>query len=186
MRTPAALLAISILLLACPPPTPPVEEAPSHPSGLRFPDRLGELTRIDDRPGKTREGIDVTYGRTKDEGGGLICRVTLDPVIAAPGAPEDVLIAEQRTSYKRHYVSLIEGRAEPFASEHPFRGATLHGSGVVTKRTNHSEVWESSLTTYVVDGWNVTFVVLERNADGSRPPLSAVTCASAFFSENGP
>jgi hypothetical protein len=164
------------------------EDPAPHASGLRFPERIGELGRLETKPGKDASGIDVTYGWRKAKERGLLCRVVVEPATSTAATAEEVLVEEWRVSVQRHDKTLRSGDPgeERFDVTHPFRGATIPGMGLLTKKKLHSEVWESWIVTYLIDGWNVTFVGLERDPDESLPPLAVEECAAAFLRENSP
>jgi hypothetical protein len=125
----------------------------------------------------------VTYARK-----GAFCKIAIEPV-AAEGTADEILGGELRASEVAHDQTLYSeltrgGPEEPLETEHSFRGQTLRGAGIVTSRDSRGGSWQAALETFVVDGWNVTFVTLERDPDDSRPPTALVSCADAFFAAN--
>ena len=59
-------------------------------------------------------------------------------------------------------------------SDAAFRGGALHGKGVVATRDSRAGRWQAALETFLVGGWNVTLITLERDPDKSRPPQPLV------------
>jgi hypothetical protein len=163
----------------------PLPDERHEPSGLRFPGELGEFLRHEPEPGLAEDGVRWTYARK-----GAFCKISIEPVAAAAGGEVEMLAAEYRASVQAHHETLhgelTRGAPEePFESDAAFRGSALHGMGVVATRDSRAGRWQAALETFLVGGWNVTLITLERDPDKSRPPQPLAACASAFFDANG-
>ena len=164
----------------------PIPDEWHEPSRLRFPGALGDFLRNEPENGLAENGVRWTYARK-----GAFCKIAVEPVAAAAGSEAEVLAAEMRASVEAHhetlYGELTRGAPEePFESDATFRGITLHGMGVVATRDSRAGRWQAALETFLLGGWNVTLITLERNPDRSRPPALLAACADAFFAANGP
>jgi hypothetical protein len=162
----------------------PLPDERHDPSGLRFPGELAEFLRHEAEPGLAEDGVRWTYARK-----GAFCKIAIEPVAAAAGSEDEILAAELRASVQAHHETLHgeltrSAPEEPFESAAAFRGSTLHGMGVVAMRESRAGRWQAALETFLVGGWNVTLITLERDPDESRPPQPLASCAAAFFDAN--
>ena len=164
------------------------EPAPDEwhePSRLRFPGELGEFLRNESEDGLADGGVRWTYSRK-----GAFCKIAVEPVAALTRTEAEILAAEMRASVQAHqetlHGELTKGAPEEsFESDATFRGSTLHGMGVVASRDSRGGHWQAALATFVLGGWNLTLITLERNPDKSRPPAPLDACLTAFFDANG-
>jgi hypothetical protein len=163
----------------------PIPDEWHEPSRLRFPGALGEFLRNESEEGLADGSVRWTYSRK-----GAFCKIAVEPVAAVTGTEAEILAAELRASVQAHDESLhgelTRGAPEePFESDATFRGVTLHGMGVIASRDSRGGYWQAALETFVLGGWNLTLVTLERNPDKSRPPAPLEACLTAFFDANG-
>jgi hypothetical protein len=185
-RTIAALAGIAALIAGCSYfQDEPLPDEWHGPSGLRFPGALGEFIRHDPEPGLAEGSVRWTYARQ-----GAFCKIAIEPVAAAAGSEDEILAAELRAAVEVHHETLHgeltrSAPEEPFESDATFRGSTLHGMGVVANRESRAGHWQAALETFLVGGWNVTVITLERDPDSSLPPRSLAACAAAFLAANG-
>jgi hypothetical protein len=186
-RTLVAFLASAVVLLAgCSAfQSEPLPDEAHEPSGLRFPGSLGEFLRNESEAGLADGGVRWTYSRK-----GAFCKIAVEPVAAVTGTEAEILAAEMRASVQAHdealHGELTRGAPEEaFESDATFRGSTLHGMGVIASRDSRGGHWQAALETFVLGGWNLTVITLERNPDKSRPPAPLDACLTAFFDANG-
>jgi hypothetical protein len=175
--------AAALILAACAgTPTDEVDERHDG-SGLGFPTQVGEFVRHEREKGVAESATRFTYARK-----GAFCKIAIEPV-GATGTADEILAAELRTSTQVHDKTLHGeltrgGPEEKFELDTTFRGEPLHGSGVLASRDSRGGKWQTALATFIVDGWNVTLLTLERDPDRSRPPTPLASCADAFFAAN--
>jgi hypothetical protein len=163
----------------------PIPDEWHEPSSLRFPGELAEFVRNEPEDGLAENSVRWTYARK-----GAFCKIAVEPVAAVTGTEAEILAEEMRASVLAHHETLhgelTRGAPEePFESDATFRGTPLHGMGVVASRDSRGGHWQAALETFVLGGWNVTLITLERDPDKSRPPAPLAACAAAFFDANG-